>query len=149
MSVKNSFGKALGLYTRFLYKKISEISSDLGIYINELEGDSYGMHVIYCENVNLYQEYVNVQISKKEFILKLIRDEPKYIKELNIEPLPLDGTSMIDFLSDFLVNDNIKIYDEVNECYDELANKSHNEFQERIELMKHLFEQNNRFTNDD
>lgn len=149
LSVKNSFGKALGLYTRFLYKKISEISRDLEIYTNELEGDSYGMHVIYCENVNLYQEYVNVQISKKEFILKLIRDEPKYIKELNIEPLPLDDTSMIDFLSDFLVNDNIKIYDEINECYDELANKNHNEFQERIELMKHLFEQNNRFTNDD
>lgn len=140
LSVKNTFGKTIGKYTRFLYENIREVSLQLSIFPYELEGDSYGMHVLYCQEENLYKEYVNILHSKKEFIFKLIKDGTECIKSIKIDALNIPDDIICDYLPDFIMNDFIKIHDEIGEQYDTLLSHNRDAFKERFETIEYLFD---------
>lgn len=135
--IKNFFGRVVGSISRKYYQLIRDQAYNLNIYTYELRSGSPSSK-IFLPNFNkdsLQEQYINEQISLKEFIVFLMNTKEtsfcyEFIK--NIEPLNIDIALIQEYLASICEGEVPQsLIDEVEFLYQEEID----DIKERISLM--------------
>lgn len=136
--VKVLYGKAMGKTAHTLYSHIMELSRKLNIYAYELNCDStakFTLNSYYGEN--LYELLKRIELSKKELLWYLICEGNRLAvaeyKE-KFPALPFEECDLPELLKDFITGKNAgdRIYEFVDDQYDEMVCEDKNEWKERV-----------------
>lgn len=145
-NIKSNFGKYLGEICIKYYCMFIDLCRELGIYSYELDPNSSANLVCFYKKEkkhNLYEEYKNKQLSKKEILYWLLKEPNKYpdYRYSILEPLDLDQESIKQYLYEILCfsEEVYNYYDEVDSYYDELYRRNKAQWDERIKLMNFMF----------
>lgn len=104
-SIRSHFGKIVGSISKAYYKMIRDTASNQNIYTYELRSDSPAEKVFLPDfkKDSLQEQYINEQVSLKEFLIYLInREETSGFFEFvdHIKPLNFDIALTQEYLSD-------------------------------------------------
>lgn len=136
--VKVLYGKAMGKTAHTLYSHIMELCTKLNIYAYELNCDSTAKFAINSYfGENLYELLKRIELSKKELLWYLICEGDKLLvaeyKE-KIPALPFEECDLPELLKDFINGENAgdRIYEFVDDQYNEIACEDKNAWKERV-----------------
>lgn len=144
--IKNGFGNYLGQLAGTYFKVFNKLCSELNIFAYELEYDSPAC-IVYGNGEkpkNLYREFRNRQMAKKELLYWLMKQSQDYPKSsvINTEaPLDFDAESIEHYLWELIFNpeDGQDCFDEVDCLYDELCSLDKDKWKNHLDLMNYLF----------
>ena len=142
---KKLYGKILGAISRKMYKAINKLSTELGIFVYELNTSSPACIVFWDSyQENLYKSLLELENAKKEILWYLICNGNKIREkypETNILPLSFDGPGINGFIAD-MVKGNLceaDIISYIGEEYDELCSQGKDTFKLRLDFLDYLF----------
>ena len=124
--IKNIFGNAIGKIAFLYYKTVDDLCTSLNIFAYELYDFSTATIVYYSqEPKNLYHEYLNRQLEKKELLYWLIKNGKDYphLKFFGTEALEFDPQMIDEYMSDLINNPESceSIHGEIDALYDDMC----------------------------